>query len=186
MASNSDKDVRVSLHVEGSEEEMRPKTDQPDLKLDQQGLPLVPQPSDHKDDPLNWPRWYKYYVLSLLCLLAFVVQFGAGMVPAAFGVIAKEFKVSPQQASYLTTSYTLLGGVTPLLLTPYVNLYGRRPAYLIFTLIAIGSNVGSGYASTYAREIVSRVFVGIGASVALAIGGATVILPHLRGNYLDF
>jgi hypothetical protein len=52
MASNSDKDVRVSLHVEGSEEEMRPKTDQPDLKLDQQGLPLVPQPSDHKDDPL--------------------------------------------------------------------------------------------------------------------------------------
>jgi predicted MFS family arabinose efflux permease len=53
------------------------------------------------------------------------------MVPAAFGVIAKEFKVSPQQASYLTTSYTLLGGVTPLLLTPYVNLYGRRPAYLV-------------------------------------------------------
>lgn len=23
-----------------------------DLKLDKQGLPLVPQPSDHKDDPL--------------------------------------------------------------------------------------------------------------------------------------
>ncbi len=53
------------------------------------------------------------------------------MVPAAFGVIAKEFKVTHQQASYLTTSYTLLGGLTPLLLTPYVNLYGRRPAYLV-------------------------------------------------------
>lgn len=74
-----------------------------DLKLDAHGLPLVPQPSDHKDDPLvrrihiifvlyispgndilialllffiaqNWPYWYKCFVLALLCLLAFVVQ----------------------------------------------------------------------------------------------------------------
>ena len=28
------------------------KTSQPRLKLDDHGLPLVPQPSDHKDDPL--------------------------------------------------------------------------------------------------------------------------------------
>ena len=53
------------------------------------------------------------------------------MVPAAFHVIAKEFDVTEQQASYLTTSYTLLGGLTPLLITPYVNLYGRRIAYLV-------------------------------------------------------
>ena len=53
------------------------------------------------------------------------------MVPAAFSTIAKELKVTKQQASYLTTSYTLLGGLMPLLLTPYVNLWGRRPAYLV-------------------------------------------------------
>lgn len=28
------------------------KTSTPTLKLDKHGLPLVPQPSDHKDDPL--------------------------------------------------------------------------------------------------------------------------------------
>lgn len=53
------------------------------------------------------------------------------MVPAAFSTIAEALDVTDQQASYLTTSYTLLGGVTPLLLTPYVNLWGRRPAYLV-------------------------------------------------------
>jgi MFS family permease len=53
------------------------------------------------------------------------------MVPAAFGPIAETYGVTHQQASYLTTSYTLLGGVTPFFLTPYVNLYGRRPAYLV-------------------------------------------------------
>ncbi|KAF2099946.1 MFS general substrate transporter [Rhizodiscina lignyota] len=160
-----------------------------DLKLDQHGLPLVPQPSSHADDPLNWPNWYKYYVLFLLCLLAFVVQFGAGFVPAAFGPIAKSFGVTHQQASYLTTCYTLLGGVTPLLITPYVNLWGRRPAYILFTLIAIAANIGSGYAKTYATEIVSRVFVGVGASVALAIGGATIcdmFFQGERGRYMGF
>ncbi len=53
------------------------------------------------------------------------------MVPAAFEPIAKDLKVTEQQASYLTTCYTLLGGLAPLLITPYVNLYGRRPAYLV-------------------------------------------------------
>jgi predicted MFS family arabinose efflux permease len=56
---------------------------------------------------------------------------GAGFVPAAFNPIAQEFKVTKQQASYLTTTYTLFGGITPLLITPYVNLYGRRPAYIV-------------------------------------------------------
>ncbi|TKA39642.1 hypothetical protein B0A55_13802, partial [Friedmanniomyces simplex] len=32
------------------------------LKLDNQGLPLVPQPSDHPDDPLNYNRWFKVYI----------------------------------------------------------------------------------------------------------------------------
>jgi hypothetical protein len=55
-------------------------------------------------------------------------------VPAAFNPIAKEFKVTKQQASYLTTTYTLFGGITPLLITPYVNLYGRRPAYIVCSI----------------------------------------------------
>ena len=56
---------------------------------------------------------------------------GAGFVPAAFGPIAVSLKVSKQQASYLTTTYTLLGGVTPLLITPLANVYGRKPMYIV-------------------------------------------------------
>jgi hypothetical protein len=41
----------VSSHLEdGADIEI--KNEQPQLKLDEHGLPLVPQPSDHKDDPL--------------------------------------------------------------------------------------------------------------------------------------
>jgi MFS family permease len=61
---------------------------------------------------------------------------GAGFVPAAFSPIAKDLKVTKQQASYLTTSYTLLGGLTPLLITPFSNVYGRKPMYIVSTGIS--------------------------------------------------
>jgi hypothetical protein len=51
---------------------------------------------------------------------------------------------------------------------------GEADQIQIFTLIAMGANIGSGYAPGYAQQIVCRCFVGVGASVALAIGGATV------------
>ena len=66
-------------------------------------------------------------------------------------------------------------------LTSYVQLkfpascLALSPGFLqLLTIIAIASNIGSAYATTYGREIVSRIFVGVGASVALAIGAATV------------
>lgn len=50
MARNSDKDVRAwADHAESDENE---KVTEPHVKLDRRGLPLVPQPSDHKHDPL--------------------------------------------------------------------------------------------------------------------------------------
>lgn len=33
------------------------------LKLGPDGLPLIPQPSSHPDDPLNYPRWLKWLIL---------------------------------------------------------------------------------------------------------------------------
>ena len=49
---NTDKEVRRSLHVEDVDSEVHKYAAQSSLKLDANGLPLVPQPSDHKDDPL--------------------------------------------------------------------------------------------------------------------------------------
>lgn len=56
MALNTDKQVRNSLHIEeaGKDSDDQKAPVQSNLKLDAHGLPLVPQPSNHKDDPLVW------------------------------------------------------------------------------------------------------------------------------------
>ncbi|KAJ5606678.1 hypothetical protein N7510_009459 [Penicillium lagena] len=140
------------------------------LKLDSRGIPLVPQPSDHKDDPL------------LSSSSSIFLTVGAGMVPPTFGTLAKKFDVTSQQASYLTTVYILFTGIIPLFVTPFVNCFGRRSVYLLFTLIVVISNIGSAKATTYAGMIVSRCFVGVGSSVTLAFGGATICDMFFQGE----
>ena len=52
MATLDEKNSRPS-HIESAEDDVsQTKGIHPDLKLDAQGLPLVPQPSDQQDDPL--------------------------------------------------------------------------------------------------------------------------------------
>ena len=62
--------------------------------------------------------------------------------------------------------------------TLWVQISYRKPPTdegpQIFTLINIAANLGSAYAASYGGLIVARIFVGVGASVALAVGGATV------------
>lgn len=45
---------------------------------------LIPMPSSDPDDPLNWSRPYKYYVVFLVCLAMTMCNFlAAGMFPMA-------------------------------------------------------------------------------------------------------
>ena len=81
------------------------------LKLDRHGLPLVPQPSDHKDDPLNWPKIYRIYIALLISLVAFVAQMGSALINPAFEEMSADLGVSVPQASYCTTVFILFGGV---------------------------------------------------------------------------
>ena len=44
------------------------------LKLDSHGLPLVPQPSDDPNDPLNWPYRKKIMILVMMTISAFLAS----------------------------------------------------------------------------------------------------------------
>jgi MFS family permease len=152
------------------------------LKLDKRGLPLVPQPSDHKDDPLNWPVWQKYYVVVLMSAFTLMAHVGPAILNPSFVLVAKDLHVTIEQASYTTTVFILFSGVLPLIITPFANVYGRRPLYLIFTVVAIAGFVGSAAAPTWGGVIAGRVFSAIGSSIPLGIGAATICDLFVQGE----
>lgn len=152
------------------------------LKLDKHGLPLVPQPSDHKDDPLNWSLIQKYWIVILMSAFTLTAQLGSALLNPAFVHVAKDLKVTVVQASYSTTVFILFTGVFPLFTTPFANIYGRRPLYLIFTVVAIAGFVGSAASPSYGGLIAGRVFSGIGSSIPLGIGAATICDLFVQGE----
>lgn len=147
--------VNQSDHVDDQVKE-RP------LKLDRNGLPLIPQPSDHPDDPLNWPYWGRVYIALMVSGLGFVAQMGSALINPAFVLMSKDLGVTVEQASYCTTVYILFSGIFPMFVVPFANVYGRRILYIFFTTVAVAAQLGSGATKSYGTLITARIFYGLG------------------------
>lgn len=65
---------------------------------------------------------------------------------------------------------------------PYSNVYGRRILFIIFTLITVASQIGSGAAASYGGLIVGRVFTGVGSGIPLGIGAAVICDMFTQGE----
>jgi multidrug resistance protein len=111
-----------------------------------------------------------------------MAQLGAAILNPSFVLVAKNLHVTVEEASYSTTLFILFLAVFPLFITPFANVYGRRPLYLIFTLVAIAGYVGSAAAPTWGGLIAGRVFSGIGSSIPLGIGAATICDLFVQGE----
>jgi multidrug resistance protein len=109
-------------------------------------------------------------------------QLSCALLNPAFVQVAKDLNVTVVQASYSTTVFMLFGGVFPLFITPFANVYGRRNLYLISTLVAIAGFVGSAASPSYGGLIAGRVIGGIGGSIPLGIGAATICDLFTQGE----
>lgn len=109
------------------------------------------------------------------------------MINPAFVPLSNEFGITPVQASYELTVYIVSAGVGPLLTVPLANVYGRRPVYILGSLMAAVTNIAAGKCTSWPGLMVTRVFNGIGAGSPVAIGAATICdiyYLHERGFYM--
>ncbi|KAI9750737.1 MAG: hypothetical protein M4579_006338, partial [Chaenotheca gracillima] len=160
---------------------------EPNVRLDRNGLPLVPAPSEHKDDPLNWSPSLKLFVCLQISWLAMMGPMSSAVINPAFVPLGKAFGITTVQATYEFTIYIVFAGVGPLFLTPFANVYGRRPIYLFGNLLAGVTNIIAGHCTSWSGLLVTRVFNGIGAGSTVAMGGATICdlyFQHERGVYM--
>ncbi|KAJ6453521.1 major facilitator superfamily domain-containing protein [Mycena sanguinolenta] len=153
------------------------------LHLDSHGLPLVPQPSRFKDDPLNWPAWMKWAVLIQVGVFAFLGPFNSAVVNPSLVLLAAGLGVDSTTASYTTTCAIIAGGLTPFVFTPLTNVYGRRPVTLFAILLTIAGGIGSGASTNYAA--VTRALNGAGFGGMMSVGTSCVndmFFLHERGE----
>ncbi|KAG6828840.1 hypothetical protein H0H92_006599 [Tricholoma furcatifolium] len=155
------------------------------LKVDSMGLPLLPQPSKSPFDPLNYPNWLRYTILGEICMLSFLATLNVAIINPAVTPLAAEFGITSVRATYQTTIAIGTSSVGPILFTPFANVYGRRPAYLLSILIGFASALGLGKAKTFGTLILARAFNGFGPSAAMGLGAGTVVdlfYVHERGK----
>ncbi|KAF9887693.1 hypothetical protein FE257_009646 [Aspergillus nanangensis] len=127
------------------------------------------------NDPRNWPSWKKDINLALMAFHALMTNFvGAGIIPV-YTTFAEEFDVSVQQISYFTSIHILFTGLVPFFLVPFSNRYGRRPVWLVSTLLAAVFNIGCAKSSSYAAMMTCRVFCSIFLSAPFALGALVVV-----------
>ena len=156
-------------------------------KLDKHGFPLVPQPSDNKDDPLNWSPYMKLAVVLQVSWLAFLGPMSAAVANPAFVVIGRAFDISTVEASYSLTMYICFAGIGPLLIVPFAHIYGRRPVYLVSNLVAAATNIAAGYCTSWSGLLATRAINGMFGGTPPAIGAATICdmyFMHERGFYM--
>ncbi|KAJ6600945.1 MFS general substrate transporter [Mycena vulgaris] len=157
------------------------------LKLDNKGLPLIPQPSDDPEDPLNWSRAQKYLIVAIVSLVAFFGTFALASSNPAYAQIGLALDVTAIEASYIGTISIAAAGIGSFIWAPISNIYGRRPVLIFSQAIAIAAGFGSAYAKSYGTIIVGRFFTGLGVASGNVVSFAVisdVFCLHERGKML--
>ena len=131
---------------------------------------LVPQPSDDRNDPLNWTSWKKHAVLLTISFVSFLPDFGT-----AFGSVtqipqAKYWHIPVPTIQESVAINTMLSGVSGLAVVMLSNYFGRAPVFFWMKLIACAGCIWYAKAQTfdsfYSARVLVGFFVGAGQSVS--------------------
>lgn len=123
-----------------------------------------------------------------VCLLAALGTLNTSIINPAYGPLSKDFGISTVTASYQTTVVIALNGIGPLLWIPLAQAYGRRPIYLVTTMLGFVSALGCGFTHNFGQLLGARVVNGF-FPAAMALGPMTIVdlfFYHQRGRAMGF
>ena len=123
---------------------------------------LIPQPSDSPNDPLNWPQWKKEAILLIVSLSAAVVGAFGPMLSPGFVEISAQLNITVEILSQATAWLILTIGLGLFLTNPLAKIYGKRPIYILASIIMFACSVWGAKANNYNSFLASRVISGVG------------------------
>ncbi|CAJ2511979.1 Uu.00g076040.m01.CDS01 [Anthostomella pinea] len=150
---------------------------------------LVPQPSDSPNDPLNWSKTWKNAIMFVLAFSSGVTTSLGPMISPGLVILSQEYKVAPDTVSaFMVGSIVLFTGSVTFFTASGANIWGKRPFFVISTLMLLASNVWGTFADSFPSLAAMRIFQGISSAPLETLVTSTVsdlFFVHQRGFRLS-
>lgn len=143
-------------------------------KSEDPGAVYIDWPADDPENPFNWSKSRKWILVSVCFLFTACTAFNGCGYPSASEMAARDLHTT--QLIYLVgnTVFLLSVSITPLVLAPLSEVYGRNPIYLIAVLIFTLLYIPQALAKNITTIIVVRGFQGMAASVGNSMVAGSV------------
>ncbi|EDU44724.1 major facilitator superfamily transporter [Pyrenophora tritici-repentis] len=129
---------------------------------DEDGIVLIPTPTRDPNDPLNLPKWQKYLILIIVGLFAATGNLMASGITAILPIIQAEYGGDPKTHD-LATWPAFFMGVGNLLAIPIAHAVGRRPIYLLSTIVLALTSAWCAQSTSLSSHIAGRDVMSIAA-----------------------
>lgn len=129
----------------------------------------------------------KRWIVFVAALASFFSPLSSSIYFPAITTIANDLNVGTTQINLTVTLYLIMQGVSSLLVAPFSDNLGRRPAYLVSFGIFMAANLGLGLQNSFLALLLLRMLQSLGASGAISLAqGVTgdVVTSAERGSYI--
>ena len=154
-----------------------------------QEIVLIPTPTPHPDDPLNWTPSRKWFALFIVCLWSFVLGAATLTPTITYGALIPLWRVDTTFLNIGTAVSIFNLGFFNIFLSPLSQKYGRRPVYFFSTVVCVISQIVCATANNKAAWMVGRVLLGAGAAPFEQLPALSVddqFFVHERGLGLSY
>lgn len=163
-------------------------TDIGDLHFARNGATvLVPQPSSHLNDPLNWSWFWKTGAITCATLVGFVQGFGPLAISPQFPKYIEDFHCSLQDVIRFVGIAILILGFSNFFWVPVATQFGRRTCLIGSCLVCLASMIWRARAQSYGSFLGASILNGFGAGPAETLPPmivTDVTFLHTRGLYM--
>ncbi|KAJ5605775.1 Major facilitator superfamily domain general substrate transporter [Penicillium lagena] len=151
-------------------------------------LVLIPQPSTHHRDPLNWSSHRKYVILAVACLASFAGAIAPLSGQLNLGQQEELYRKTKIQESYANSAALAGMAAGPFFFAPIAHILGRSSVIfwcILFTMVCQIWGAVMTHRNDYIAYVMSRLFAGFFGAVPTVLGPRIVtdlFFLHQRGR----
>lgn len=129
----------------------------------------------------------KQYLVFMVTVAAFISPTSANIYFPALNPLARDLNVSDALINVTLTSFMIFQGIAPTFIGDLADMAGRRPAYIVASIIYLGANIGLALQNSFPALLVLRCLQSAGSSGGIALGFgvvADISTSSERGSYV--